>query len=77
MGDGIAKRIACHPETEVLAAGFNTGLLLIADIAQEHILPVCGPGRGAITALAWNPSGSHLAFGTETGFAGIVDFSRR
>jgi WD40 repeat protein len=71
----ILKRIACHPEHEVAAAGFDHGLLIIADIIKQQILPVCGPGRGAISALAWNRSGSHLAFGTETGFCAIVDFS--
>jgi WD40 repeat protein len=74
-GEGIVKRIACHPEHEVVAAGYDSGLLIIVDIVGQKILPVCGPGRGAITALAWNKSGSHLAFGTESGFAATVDFS--
>jgi WD40 repeat protein len=73
--DGIVKRIACHPELELVAAGFDTGLLLIIDLIKEKILPVCGPGRGAITALAWNATGALLGFGTETGFAATVDFS--
>ena len=72
---GFVKRIACHPEHEVLAAGFDSGLLIVVDIQKEKVLPVCGPGRGAITALSWNKSGSHLAFGTESGFAAVVDFS--
>lgn len=33
------------------------------------------PDHGPITALAWSPAGTHLAVGTETGFAGIVDLS--
>ncbi len=75
-GDGvIIKRVACHPEHEVFAAGFDNGAVLLADIAKEQILPVCGPGRGSVTALAWNQSGSHLAFGTEAGFAAVIDFS--
>jgi WD40 repeat protein len=74
-GDGIVKRIACHPDHEIVAAGFDTGLLMIIDIPKEKVLPVCGPGRGAISALNWNSSGSHLAFGTEGGFAAVVDFS--
>jgi WD40 repeat protein len=75
-GDGgFVKRLACHPEHEVVAAGFDTGLLIIVDVQKEQVLPVCGPGRGAITALSWNASGSHLAFGTEDGFAAVVDFS--
>ncbi|OYV35838.1 MAG: hypothetical protein B7Z80_17220 [Rhodospirillales bacterium 20-64-7] len=77
-GDGgIIKRVACHPEHEVVAAGFDTGLTLIIDLQKEQVLPVCGPGRGAVSALAWNLTGSHLALGTETGFAAVVDFSAR
>jgi hypothetical protein len=44
---------------------------------SERILPVAAPGRGPVSALAWSADGSHLAFGTETGFAAIVDFSKR
>ena len=75
-GDGIVKRVATHPEHEVVAAGFDTGLVIIADVLKEQILPVCGPGRGAITALDWDASGARLAIGTETGFAAIVNFAR-
>jgi WD40 repeat protein len=76
-GDGIIRRVACHPVHEVVAAGFDSGLVIMIDITKEQVLPVCGPGRGAVSALAWNPSGSHLALGTETGFAAVVDFSNR
>jgi WD40 repeat protein len=71
----FVKRVACHPEHEIVAAGFDNGQVVVADIAREKILPVCGPGRGAVTALAWNASGSHLALGTESGFAALIDFS--
>ncbi len=76
-GDGRAfvKRVACHPLHDVIAAGFDDGLVVMADIAREKILPVAAPGRGAVSAMAWNSSGSHLAFGTADGFAAIVDFS--
>jgi WD40 repeat protein len=72
----ILKRVACHPSFEAVAAGFDDGLVVMADISRETILPIAAPGRGAISALAWNASGSHLAFGTEEGFAAIVDFSK-
>jgi WD40 repeat protein len=76
QNDGhIVKRLACHPQHEVVAAGFDHGLLVLADIVKEQLLPVCGPGRGAVSAAGWNASGSHLAFGTAEGFAAIVDFS--
>ncbi len=73
----IVRRIACHPQHEVVAAGFSNGAVIITDIAKERVIPVRGAGEGGITALTWNPSGSHLAFGTETGFAAVVDFSER
>ena len=73
----MLKRVACHPIHEAVAAGFEDGLVVMADIGRETVLPVAAPGRGAISALAWNSSGSHLAFGTEDGFAAIVDFSKQ
>lgn len=77
-GDGIlCTRVACHPQHEVVAAGFEDGLVLMAEIGSGKVVPVAAPGRGAVSALSWNPGGTQLAFGTETGFAGIVDLSKR
>jgi WD40 repeat protein len=73
----LCTAVACHPQQEVVAAGFNDGLVLIAEVASGRIVPVAAPGRGAISVLAWSDTGTHLAFGTEEGFAGLVDLSRR
>ena len=69
--------VACHPQHEAVAGGFSDGLVVLADIPSSRILPVAGTGRGPVSALAWSPDGSRLAFGTETGFAAVVDFSKR
>ncbi len=77
-GDGVlCSAVACHPQHEIVAAGFADGLVLLAEIASGKVVPVAAPGHGSISALGWNASGTHLAFGTETGFAGLVDLSRR
>ncbi|MDB5414167.1 MAG: repeat protein, partial [Rubritepida sp.] len=77
-GDGvICTRVACHPQHEMVAAGFEDGLVLLTDINTGRVLPVAPPGQGGISALAWNASGSLLAFGTETGFVAIVDLTPR
>jgi hypothetical protein len=77
-GDGVnCSTLAVHPTHEAVAAGFADGLVVMADINSARILPVMGPGRGSITTLAWSPDGTHLALGTETGFAAVVDFSKR
>jgi WD40 repeat protein len=69
--------VASHPREEAVAGGFSDGLVVLADIPSARILPVAGTGRGPVSAMAWSPDGSRLAFGTEAGFAAVVDFSRR
>ena len=77
-GDNVlCTRVAAHPQHEVIAAGFADGLVVLADIASERILPVAPPGHGPISALAWSGDGARLAIGTETGFAALVDLSKR
>jgi WD40 repeat protein len=77
-GDNVlCTRVAAHPQHEVIAAGFADGLVVLADIQSERILPVAAPGHGAVSALAWSRDGARLAFGTETGFAALVDLSKR
>ena len=77
-GDNVlCTRVAAHPQHEVVAAGFADGLVVLADIASERILPVAAPGHGSVSALAWSGDGSRLAFGTESGFAALVDLSKK
>jgi WD40 repeat protein len=77
-GDGInCTQVACHPKEELVAGGFEDGLVVIADIGSSRILPVSPPGEGPVTTLAWSPDGTQLALGTEKGGAAIVDFARR
>jgi WD40 repeat protein len=73
----LCSFVASHPQQEAVAGGFSDGLVVLADIPSSRILPVAGPGRGAVSALAWSADGSRLAFGTESGFAAVVDFSKR
>ena len=77
-GDNVlCSMIACHPQQEAVAAGFSDGLVVMADITHSRILPVAGTGRGAVSAMAWSADGTVLAFGTESGFAAVVDFAKR
>ncbi|HET8996927.1 MAG TPA: WD40 repeat domain-containing protein [Acetobacteraceae bacterium] len=77
-GDGVlCQRVACNPKEEIVAGGFADGLVVVADIDSSRVLPVAPAQHGPVSALAWSADGSQLAFGTETGFAAIVDLSRR
>ena len=50
----LCTRVAAHPQHDVVAAGFADGLVVLADIPSERILPVAAPGRGPVSALAWS-----------------------
>lgn len=73
----LCTMVACHPQQEVVAAGWDDGLVAMAEIASQRTVPIAGPGRGSVSALAWSADGTRLAFGTETGFCAVVDLSRR
>jgi len=77
-GDGIiCTQVAAHPQQEMVAGGFADGLVVLADVNTSRILPMAPPEHGPISALAWSPDGTQLAFGTENGFAAIIDLSKR
>lgn len=68
----LAEVVACHPKQAVVAVGFADGLVLLVRTDGAEILGR-KPGGSPVTALAWSASGKFLAFGTESGEAGILD----
>jgi len=77
-GDGVTcTQVACHPRDELVAGGFDDGLVVVADIASSRVLPIAPPEHGPVSALTWSPDGAFMAIGTETGYAAILDFSKR
>jgi WD40 repeat protein len=70
-----AVAVACHPAQEVVAVGFEDGVVLLARIEDGAEILAKRPGAAAISALAWSADGSKLAFGAEDGGAGIVDLA--
>jgi WD40 repeat protein len=73
----LCTRVACHPVEEVVAAGYADGSIVVAEIPTKRVLRVSPPEHGTVTALAWSSDGGRLAYGTETGFAALIDFSRQ
>jgi len=65
--------VACHPRSDVVAAGYNNGLVLLARIEDGAEILAKKPGEAPITALAWSGDGRLVAWGTESGEAGIID----
>jgi hypothetical protein len=64
--------VACHPKEGVAATGYENGMALLIRLDDGAELVAKHPGGGAVTALAWNRTGTRLAFGTEEGEAGLI-----
>jgi WD40 repeat protein len=67
--------VACHPQKDVIAAGYQDGLVLLVRATDGAEILARHPGGSPVSALAWNAKGTALAVGTEDGDAGIVDLS--
>ena len=76
-GSVVVSRVVFNPRSDVVAAGFADGRVVLVDIESQKVLPIAPPGHGMVSTLVWNDVGSHLAFGTELGFAAVVDLSKR
>ncbi|CAN7494725.1 WD40 repeat domain-containing protein [Bradyrhizobium sp. LjRoot220] len=66
--------VSCHPKHDILAAGYSDGCVLMVRIEDGAEILVRRRGNAAVSALAWSPKGSLLAFATEDGDAGLVEW---
>src|SRR6266850_599705 len=66
--------VACHPKQDIMAAGYSDGTVLMVRLEDGAEILVRRNGGEPVSALAWNAKGTLLAFGTEEGDAGIVEF---
>jgi WD40 repeat protein len=65
-------RVAFHPRTLVVAIGYSDGMILLCRLADGAEILVRKPGDGAVSALCWEAQGARMAFGLESGAAGIL-----
>lgn len=66
--------VTFHPLNAYVAVGFQDGAVLLARQEDRRELMVRRAAGQAITGLAWSSDGRRLAYGTEDGHAGLVDF---
>ena len=64
--------VACHPKQDVLAVGYDDGTVLMVRMQDGAEILVRRNGTPEVAALAWNASGTWLAFSDETGEAGLL-----
>jgi WD40 repeat protein len=65
--------VASHPRESAVAVGYADGMVLLVRVADGAELLARRPDGAPITALAWNGTGTLLAFGSENGTAGILE----
>lgn len=64
--------VACHPASDVIAAGYADGTILMLRLQDGVEILVRRPDAVAIAGLAWNANGARLAYVTEQGGAGLL-----
>jgi WD40 repeat protein len=64
--------VACHPKQDVLAAGYDDGTIMMVRMHDGAEILVRRNGTPEVAALAWNASGTWLAFSDSTGEAGLL-----
>jgi WD40 repeat protein len=67
-----ADVVACHPKQDVVAVGYEDGLVLLVRIEDGAEILAKKPDKVPVSALAWDETGTLVAWGTEDGKAGTI-----
>jgi WD40 repeat protein len=64
--------VACHPVTDVMAAGYADGTVLMLRLDDGAEILARRNDDVPVAGLAWNSKGTMLSYVTETGDAGLL-----
>jgi len=64
--------VACHPKQPVVAIGYADGVVMLVRIDDGALILVRAADGQPVTALGWDGSGQVLAYGCESGAAGVL-----
>src|SRR5215813_4055216 len=64
--------VSCHPRQPVVAVGYADGAVKLVRINDDALVLVRQGDGQAVSALSWDYAGQMLAYGTESGEAGIL-----
>ncbi|WP_395176236.1 WD40 repeat domain-containing protein [Roseibium alexandrii] len=70
--DALVTAVACHPKEEVVALGYQDGMVMMSRFEDNAEVLLRRPGGHPITSLGWDNAGLRLAFGSEKNEAGII-----
>lgn len=69
---GRVTAVACHPKQPVVAVGYNDGAVLMVRIEDGALIAARVADGNPVSAIGWHAGGGVLAFGTESGSAGVL-----
>ena len=72
-GDTMVTAVACHPVEDIVAVGYQDGMVLLCRFADQKEVLLRRPGKGAISSMGWDKNGTRLAYGAETGDCGLIN----
>jgi WD40 repeat protein len=74
--DVLVSRVAFHPSALIVAIGYSDGWILLVRLSDgaEILVRRTAGERDPVSALAFDANGSRMAFGTQGGKAGVLDF---
>lgn len=72
--DVRVSAVAAHPRDEVIACGYEDGLVLMVRVSDGAEILLRAPDDNAVSAMAWRADGGMLAIGTEGEAAGLMAF---
>lgn len=67
----IVESVAVSPDRPLVAVGYASGLVSLAQIGGRDEMMLRDRG-GAVAVLAWSPDGAHLALGDADGAAALI-----
>jgi WD40 repeat protein len=74
-GNMMVSAVACHPAEDIVAIGYQDGMVLAARFADSKEVLLRRAGKSAVSSMMWDVDGQRLAFGTESGECGVIDIS--
>lgn len=71
-GDSLVTRVATHPRSDIVAAGYEDGSIVLFRFADRTSLPVSGGNESSVSGLAFSRNGKQLGFTWENGDYGVL-----
>ncbi|MCB8837073.1 WD40 repeat domain-containing protein [Aurantimonas sp. VKM B-3413] len=74
-GNTLVTAVACHPAEDMLAIGYQDGMILAVRLADAKEALLRRGGASPVRTMGWDAKGQFLSFGSESGEAGVIDIS--